>query len=59
MLTLEQALWHGEKVGVRYYVKDRKSNILGGTKTLEQAEEMVRRFYRQYKWVSHIEKRSK
>ena len=56
MLTLEQALWHGKKVGVQYYIKDRKGNILGGTKTMEQAEEMVRRFYKNHKWIAHIER---
>lgn len=44
MLNLEQAIEHGKRVGVRYYIKNDKGCIVGGTKTLEQAEAMKRRF---------------
>lgn len=44
MLNLEQAIEHGKRVGVRYYVKNDAGCIMGGTKTIEQAEAMKRRF---------------
>lgn len=44
MLNLEQAIEYGKRVGVRYYVKNDAGYIMGGTKTLEQAEAMKRRF---------------
>jgi len=44
MLNLAQAIEHGKRVGVRFYVMNDKDCIMGGTQTLEQAEDMKRRF---------------
>ena len=44
MLNLSQALEHGKRVGVRFYVKNDKGCIMGGTQTREQAEAMKKRF---------------
>lgn len=44
MLNLNQAIEHGKRVGVRFYVMNDKNCVMGGTQTREQAEEMKRRF---------------
>ena len=44
MLNLTQAIEHGKRVGVRFYLMNDKNCIMGGTQTLEQAEDMKRRF---------------
>ena len=44
MLNLQMAIEHGRRVGVRFYLMNDKNCILGGTRTLEQAEDMKRRF---------------
>ena len=44
MMNLQQALWHGKKIGVRYYIYNNHGCLVGGTKTLEQAKAMKRRF---------------
>lgn len=44
MLNLNQAIEHGKRIGVRFYVMNDKECIMGGTQTREQAEEMKRRF---------------
>lgn len=44
MLNLSQAIEHGKRVGVRFYVKNHHGYILGGTRTREQAEAMKKRF---------------
>ena len=47
MLTLRRALQHGRAVGVRYYIKTGAGAILGGRKTKEQAEDLLRRLERE------------
>ena len=44
MMNLQQALWHGRRVGVRYYVRNSAGCIVGGAQTLEQAQAMKKRF---------------
>ena len=44
MLNLTQAIEHGKRVGVRFYDKNDANCVMGGTQTLEQAEDMKRRF---------------
>ena len=44
MLNQAQALEHGRRVGVRYYVMNDKDCIMGGTRTKAQAEAMKHRF---------------
>lgn len=44
MLNLTQAIEHGKRVGVRYYLMNDMNCVMGGTQTLEQAEDMKRRF---------------
>ena len=44
MLNLTQAIEHGKRVGVRFYVMNDAHCVMGGTQTLEQAEDMKRRF---------------
>ena len=44
MLNLTQAIEHGKRVGVRFYVMNDANCVMGGTHTLEQAEDMKRRF---------------
>ena len=44
MMNLQQAIAYGKSIGVKYYVRNDKDCIMGGTKTLEQAQAMKRRF---------------
>lgn len=44
MLNLTQAIEHGKRVGVLFYVMNDKGCIMGGAQTLEQAEDMKQRF---------------
>ena len=44
MMTGEQALAYGKRVGVRYHIYNSNGCVVGGTKTLEQAEAMKKRF---------------
>ena len=44
MMNLEQAISYGRHIGVRYYVLNDADCILGGTKTLQQAEDMKKEF---------------
>ena len=44
MMTLNQAIAFGKHIGVQYYVVNHHGCIVGGTKTLEAAQEMKRRF---------------
>ena len=46
MMNLDTAISYGERIGVRFYVKNDRGAIMGGTKTREQAEEMKARFER-------------
>ena len=44
MMTLNQAIAYGNSIGVKYYVRNDRDCIMGGTKTLEQAREMKKDF---------------
>ena len=44
MMTLNQAIAYGKRIGVRFYVLNDKDCIMGGTQTMEQALEMKKRF---------------
>ena len=44
MMTLDQAISYGKRVGVRYYVLNDRDCIVGGTRTMAQALEMKKRF---------------
>lgn len=48
MMNKEQAKRHGKKVGVKFYIRNSKGGLLGGTKTREQAEKMKREFQKEY-----------
>lgn len=58
MLTLEQALWHGKKKGVKFFVINQHGRILGASSTLEGARKMMQEFNRE-RWagIAHIEKK--
>lgn len=43
-MNLNQAVEHGKRMGVRFYVRKTTGALMGGTQTREQAEEMLRRF---------------
>ena len=40
MMNKAQAIAYGKRMGVKYYVKDNRGGLLGGTRTYEQAVEM-------------------
>ena len=44
MMTRNEAIAYGWRIGVRYYVVNEHDCIVGGTKTLAQAEAMKKRF---------------
>ena len=44
MMNREQAIAYGKHIGLRYHIYNRNGCLVGGTKTLEQAQEMKRRF---------------
>lgn len=44
MMNLQQAIAYGKSIGVRFYVRNDQDCIMGGTRTLEQAQAMKRRF---------------
>lgn len=44
MMNLEQAIQYGKQIGVCFYVMNDKGCIMGGTQTMEQAEEMKKHF---------------
>ena len=43
MMNTEQAIAYGRSIGVRYHIYNSLGCLVGGTKTLEQAQEMKRR----------------
>ena len=43
-MTKDQAIEYGKRVGVRYYIYNSYGCLVGGAKTLDQAQEMKRRF---------------
>lgn len=43
----KQAIAYGRTIGVRYHIFNSLGRVVGGTKTLEQAEDMKRRFERE------------
>lgn len=44
MMTLQGAIAYGKHIGVRWYIRNDRGCIVGGTKTREQAEAMKLRF---------------
>ena len=44
MMNLDQAIAYGRHIGVRYHIFNSSGCLVGGTKTLEQAKQMVLRF---------------
>ena len=48
MMNQNQAISYGKKIGVRYHVRNSNGGLLGGTKTLEAAKEMQKKWQRQY-----------
>lgn len=44
MMNLQQALIHGNMVGVRYYIYNSHGCLVGGTKTREQALQLKRKY---------------
>ncbi len=44
MMNREQAIAYGKHIGVRYHIYNSNGCLVGGTKTLEQAQAMKRRF---------------
>lgn len=70
MMNLEQAINHGNEIGVKYYIKNSNGGLLGGTKDYKEAVKMKDEFQKQYdndKWnkgmkvfiVEKINKRGK
>lgn len=43
MMNREQAIAYGRHIGVRYHIYNSNGCVVGGTKTLEQAQAMKRR----------------
>ena len=44
MMNREQAIAYGKHIGIRYHIYNSNGCLVGGTKTLEQAEAMKKRF---------------
>ena len=44
MMNLNQAIAYGKRIGVRWNIYNSNGCLVGGTKTLEQAQAMKRRF---------------
>ncbi len=44
MMNREQAIAYGKRIGVRWNIYNSNDCVVGGTKTLEQAQAMKRRF---------------
>lgn len=44
MMNREQAIAYGKYIGVRWHIYNSNGCLVGGTKTLEQAQAMKRRF---------------
>lgn len=44
MMNREQAISYGKRIGVRYHIYNSNGCVVGGAKTLEQAQAMKRRF---------------
>lgn len=44
MMNRNQAIVYGRHIGVRWHIYNSNGCLVGGTKTLEQAQEMKRRF---------------
>lgn len=44
MMNREQAIAYGKHIGVRWHIYNSNGCLVGGTKTLEQAQAMKRRF---------------
>lgn len=44
MMNRSQAIAYGKHIGVRWHIYNSNSCLVGGTKTLEQAQAMKRRF---------------
>ena len=44
MMNREQAIAYGRHIGVRYHIYNSNGCLVGGAKTLEQAQQMKRRF---------------
>ncbi len=47
MMNREAAIAYGKAIGVRYYVYNSNGCLVGGTKTLKEAQDMKRRFERE------------
>ena len=44
MMNRNQAIAYGKHIGVRWHIYNSNGCLVGGTKTLEQAQAMKRRF---------------
>ena len=44
MMNREHAIAYGKLIGVRYHIYNDRGCLVGGTKTLKQAQAMKRRF---------------
>ena len=44
MMNKTQAVAYGKRIGVQYHIYNSNGCLVGGTKTLEQAEAMKKRF---------------
>ena len=44
MMNRNQAIAYGRHIGVRYHIYNSRGCLVGGTKTLEEAQMMKRRF---------------
>lgn len=49
MMNLNQAIAYGQRVGVKFYVRNSNGGLMGGTKTRKQAEAMKKEFEERYK----------
>lgn len=47
MMNRESAIAYGKKIGVRYHIFNSQGCLVGGTKTLEQAQAMKARMERE------------
>lgn len=43
-MNLQEAIAYGQRTGVKYYVKNSRGGIVGGTVTYEQAVDMKNRY---------------
>lgn len=55
MMTLQQAIEYGRRIGVMYYIRNEHDCIIGGCTTLENARQMLASMRNSGFGILHIE----